>query len=237
MFLMMKLLYREKSEINATRPVDEPAETDPLAGLSEELSEDKGALLEQIHNTGAIQASMALCQFTEQEIRVSFPESQIVQLREIADFLGGEEEPVGGIYVGIAGSLEGGILMVMPVENMLRFHDYLYRQAPGTCSSLEEADMSGISELGNLLSAAFIDAISDETGIRVNSDTPEISVDMCQPVIDSVLAGFNQPGERILFTKALIYCDESPEVVCHLLMFLEPGSLKKLLASPQDNLE
>ncbi|MEE9309289.1 MAG: chemotaxis protein CheW, partial [Spirochaetia bacterium] len=215
----------------------EPAGTEPLEGLTEELNEGRGALLEEIHNAGAIQASMALSKLTEREVRVSFPESQLVQLGEIADFLGGEEKPVGGLYVGIEGSLEGGILIVMPVENMLKFHDQLYRQTPGTCSSLEEVDMSGISELGNILAASFISAISDGTGLGVKSDPPEISVDMCQPVIDSVLARFNQPGDRILFTKALIYCDESEEVVCHLLMFLEPESLKKLIVALVDNLE
>ena len=217
--------------------VPEPAGTDPLAGLTEELNEGRGVLLEEIHNAGAIQASMALSKLTDREVRVSFPESQIVPLGKIADFLGGEEEPVGGLYVGIEGSLGGGILMVMPVENMLRFHDQLYRQTPGTCSSLEKVDMSGISEFGNMLSASFINAISDGTGLGVKADPPEISVDMCQPVIDSVLARFNQPGDRILLTKALIYCDESEEVVCHLLMFLEPESLKKLTAVLVDNLE
>jgi len=215
----------------------ELAGADPLANLTEQLNDAKGVLLEEIHNEGAIQASMALSKLTAREVRVSFPESQIVRLGEIAGFLGGEEQPVGGLYVGIEGNLAGGILIVMPVENMLRFHEQLYRKAVGACSSIEDVDMSGISELGNILSASFINAISDGTGLAVNSDTPEISVDMCLPVIDSVLARFNQPGDRILLTKALIYYDESEDVVLHLLMFLEPESLKKLAAALVDGLK
>jgi chemotaxis protein CheC len=197
--------------------------------LAQEISEGKGALLEEIHNAGAIQASMAVSKLTGQEIRVSFPESQIITLSDVANNLGGEEVPVGGIYVGLAGELSGGMLIVLPEEHLLKFHEFLYRQQSGTCTSLEEVDFSGISELGNILSASFICAMSDETKLGIKNEAPEIIVDMCLSVIDSVLARFNQPGERILLTKALLFISESEEVVCHLLMFLEPESLQRLI--------
>lgn len=226
-----------KDEPEAEEPHAEDAQPDDSPNaLAMELKEGKQVLLEEIHNTGAIQASMALSQLTDREIRVSFPESQILRLAEIAEFLGGEEKQVGGVYVGIGGNLDGGILMVLPVESILDFHDRLYRRTPGTCTSIEGVDMSGISELGNILAASFLNAISDGTGLRVKSETPEISVDMCQPVIDSVLARFNQPGDRILLTKTLIYSKDKEEVMCHLLMFLEPESLRRLIKTLVDNL-
>ena len=184
--------------------------------------------VKEINNEGAVQASMALSRLTSREIRVSFPESQIIKLGEIPDLLGGPEAPVGGIYVGIEGDLEGGIMMVLPATGMLAFHDQMYGHPQGTCQCIEQVDMSAISELGNILAASFINAISNGTKLTVKSDSPEISVDMCEPVIDSVLARFSQPGERILFTKALIYSEGSDEVACHLLMFLVPESMRAL---------
>jgi len=204
--------------------------------LAQELSKGTGVLLEEIHNTGAIQASMSISQLTGQEIRISFPESQIVTLREVANNLGGEEAPVGGIYVGLTGELAGGMLIVLPQENLFKFHELLYQQPSGTCTSLEEVDLSGISELGNILSASFINAISNEAKLGLKNETPEISVDMCLSVIDSVLARFNQPGEHILLTKALLFSGETEEVVCHLLLFLEPESLQKLMDVLNNNL-
>jgi two-component system chemotaxis sensor kinase CheA len=210
---------------------EDDQQANPDQELDEELKESKGPLIEEIHNTGAIQASIALSRLTGSEVRVSFPESQIVQLGEVAGFCGGEETPVGGLYVGIEGSLDGAILMVIPVPSMLRFHERILRLAPGACTSLEEVDLSAVSELGNILASSFINAISDGAQLNVKSEVPEISVDMCQPVIDSVLARFNPPGDRILLTKALIYSEENEEVVCHLLMFLETESLRKLVSA------
>ena len=60
---------------------------------------------------------------------------------------------------------------------------------------------------------------------------------MCEAVIDSVLARFNQPGERILITEAVIYNAEDEHAACHLLMFLQPESLKILTAALMDDLD
>lgn len=207
--------------------------------LASELKESGGVFLEEIHNAGAIQASMSLSQLTGMEIRVSFPESQLVELGEVADVLGGEEKPVAGIYVAVEGGLEGGILLVIPEENLRRIHELLNRNLTASSASKkknQEMDLSGFSEFGNILAASFINAMSDWTKLTVRSEAPEISVDMCLAVIDTVLGRFSLPGERILLTRAMIFGQDSEQVVCHLLMFLEPESLHKLMQSLADNL-
>jgi two-component system chemotaxis sensor kinase CheA len=208
-----------------------------LNGRAMNMRECNRLLLEEVHNAGAIQASMAISQMTGLDILVSFPESHMVPLTEVADLLGGEEEPVGGIYVGLLKDLVGGILLVLPVADILKFHELLYREPSSTCTSLEKVDLSGISELGNILAASFLNAMADETQLRIKSETPEITVDMCLPVIDSVLARFNQPGEHILLTRAEIFGGDTEHVVCHLLMFLEPESLQKLVNAITDDLK
>ena len=89
--------------------------------------------------------------------------------------------------------------------------------------------MSGLSEMGNILACCFINAFADADGLVASAEVPEISIDMCLPVIDSVLARFNQPGDKILLTEAVIYGGDSENVVCHQLLFLEPDSLRKLM--------
>jgi hypothetical protein len=56
-------------------------------------------------------------------------------------------------------------------------------------------------------------------------------VDMCLPVIDAVLARFNQPGDKLLMTEAVIFGGGTENVVCHQVLFLEPDSLRKLLSA------
>jgi len=199
--------------------------------LARLVTGSKGRLLEDVNNTGAIQASMALSQFTGQEIRVSFPESRLVPLTEVAELMGGEEIAVGGIYVGVQGDLTGGMLMILPEKSLFAIDDLLHGRAAGTIQQIAEIDLSALSEMGNILASCFINAMADADHLNVSPEVPEISIDMCLPVIDSVLARFNQPGERILLTDAVIYSDGMENVVCHQALFLEPESLVRLMAA------
>jgi two-component system chemotaxis sensor kinase CheA len=185
--------------------------------------------MEQAHNAGAIQASLAMTQLSGREVRVSFPESRVVALTEVPASLGGPEASVCGIFVGITGQLAGGVLMVLPERNLLLFHELLHRLPPGSCAGPQEVDESAIGELGNVLAASFISALADETRLALKSQAPELKLDMCQAVIDSVLARFNQSGDRLLLTETVLYLDESQQVACHLLLFLDPESLARLL--------
>jgi chemotaxis protein CheC len=189
----------------------------------------KGRLLEDVNNQGAIQASMSLSQMTGHEIRVSFPESRLVAIKDVAEIMGGEESTVGGIYVGVQGDLAAGMLLVIPEKNLLVLDDLLHSRPAGTLTELGGVDLSGISELGNILASCFINAIADAAHLTLSPEVPEISIDMCLPVVDSVLARFNQPGEKLLMTEAIIFGEGTENVVCHQVLFLEPDSMRKLM--------
>jgi chemotaxis protein CheC len=215
---------------------DETAPAEPTADSRlEELARDvagaRGRLLEDVNNTGAIQASISLSQLTGHEIRVSFPESRLVAIRDIAEIMGGEENVVGGMYVGVQGDLDAGMLLVVPEKNLLVLDDLLHGRPVGTIGSVADVDLSGISEMGNILASCFINAIADATHLRLSPEVPEISVDMCLPVIDAVLARFNQPGDKLLMTEAVILGEGAENVVCHQVLFLEPDSLRRLMAA------
>jgi two-component system chemotaxis sensor kinase CheA len=212
----------------AAPPEDEQTEQS-MAELARIVAGEKGKLLEEVHNAGAIQASISLSQFTGQEIRVSFPESRMVPIRDVAELLGGEETTVGGIYVGVSGALIGGILLVIPESNLLKIDDMLHGRPVGTARQVTDIDVSAMSELGNILACCFINAIADSENIAANAEVPEMSIDMCLPVIDSVLARFNQPGDSLLLTEASIYGGGMDDVVCHQLLFMEPDSLRRLM--------
>ena len=189
----------------------------------------KGRLLEDVNNQGAIQASISLTQLTGQEIRVSFPESRLVAIKDVAEIMGGEESTVGGMYVGVQGDLAAGMLLVIPEPYLLLMDDVLHGRPSGTATRTAEVDLSAVSEMGNILASCFINAIADASRLNLSPEVPEISIDMCLPVIDSVLARFNQPGDNILLTQAVIYGGGLENAVCHQVLFLEPDSLRKLM--------
>jgi len=207
------------------------ATSTPMEQLARDVSSARGRLLEDVNNQGAIQASLSLSQLTGQEIRVSFPESRLVPIKDVAEAMGGEENTVAGMYVGVQGDLAAGMLLVIPEANLLALDDLLHHREAGTTRNVSEVDMSSISEMGNLLTASFLNAMADAAHLALSPEVPEISVDMCLPVIDSVLARFNQPGDTLLLTEAVIYAGGSESVVCHQVLFLEPDSYRRLMSA------
>ncbi len=124
------------------------------------------------------------------------------------------------------------MLLVIPEAYLLMIDDLLHRRPRGTSTQVSEVDLSGISEMGNILSSCFINAMADAARLTSPPRCPEISIDMCLPVIDSVLARFNQPGDKLLLTEAVIYGGGLENVVCHQVLFLEPASTAQASRRP-----
>lgn len=201
----------------------------------EEISEDQIILIEELHTNGAVNASISMSQLLERDVRVSFPSTKLVEIGNVASELGGEENPVGGVYVGIDGDINGGILIVLPYENILQFCDFLFRRDQGSTEEIGDDETSAILEMANILSASFINSVAESAEIKVMSKVPEISIDMCQSVIDSILIRFNRPGNKLLLTKAEIYLSEEEQAVCYILLFIEDDSMSMILKSVENS--
>jgi two-component system chemotaxis sensor kinase CheA len=185
--------------------------------------------LDKILVAGAVQASQSLTELLNRDVHVSFPEVKLLPLVDVAAVLGGPENQVGGIYVAIEGDIVGGALLVLPMEQVLQFSDLLFNRPLGTTEQIGVEEASGLKETGNMLTASFIGAIANATQFDVRPRIPEMSMDMCQAVIDGVLARFNHPGSRILLIEAELFYAEVHEVLCHLLILLERESMQRLL--------
>jgi two-component system chemotaxis sensor kinase CheA len=204
---------------------DAPGAPPPASSLLE-LEQAQRQMLEEIHAGGAVSASMSMSLFMDRDIRVSFPETRVINISQAGDELGGDENPVGGIFVPLHGDIRGAMLMVLPEKELLEFSDLIMRRKPGTTTRITEEESSGLMEMGNILTASFINAMADETGLSISLDVPEMRVDMCLSVIDNVLAGFNQPGERIILTQAELYFSDQEQAVCYMLLFLDVESME-----------
>jgi chemotaxis protein CheY-P-specific phosphatase CheC/chemotaxis signal transduction protein len=207
-------------------PETESAEEEPASAPLLELEQSQKQMLEEIHAGGAVSASMAMSQFVDRDIRVSFPETRVISLAQVGDKLGGDEAPAGGIFVPLHGDIRGAMLIVMPEGELLEFSDLIMRRETGTTTSVTEEESSCLLEMGNILTASFINSMADEMGLHINLDVPDMRVDMCLSIIDAVLAGFNQPGEHIILTQAELYFSNQEQAVCYMLMFLDAASME-----------
>ncbi len=221
----------ETVEVQAGAPQPVPESEESPAAFPFPWGEAELSRLEESLIGGAVNASQALSELLNRDIRVSFPETKIVPIGDVATSLGGEELPVGGIFVEIEGDIRGGTLLVLPIKYVNQFSDLLFNRPTGSTEQVSDEEMSALRETGNILSASFIGAICDVAGLNIRLRVPEMSMDMCMAVIDSVLVRFDHPGTHTLLIEADLFYAEQEQVVCHLLILLERDSFEQLMAA------
>ena len=115
-------------------------------------------------NIGAGHAATALSQMTGQPIMISVPRSSSRAVEEIPNQVSDGEEPVAAVLMQMLGDLTGLTLLVFPRATALRVAALMMTTPVGT-TELGELEQSAIKEAGNILSAAYLNALSEFMGM------------------------------------------------------------------------
>ena len=163
-----------------------------------ELTELERDALREIGHIGAAHASKALSKIIGQRINVGVPIVTATPLMQLPAVLGNREELIVGVYLPVTGDLEGSVLLVFPQQSALALSDLLMGREVGTAKTLEEIDKSALMEVGNILSAHCLTALSEFLGLRLVGRIPDLARDMVGAVIDSIIIKHSQRAEQAL---------------------------------------
>ncbi|MBO8159373.1 chemotaxis protein CheC [Thermosyntropha sp.] len=188
--------------------------------------------LREIGNIGAGNAATALAQMINSKIDMSVPQAKILLFSQVPELVGGSEQHVVGIYLRIEGSAPSSILFVIPIKQACLLVDMLMSKPLGTTSmeSFGDMEMSAMMELGNIISATYLNALAAFTGLKLLPSVPALGIDMAGAVMDAVLAQFGEVADHVLVLET-DFKKESVDIVGHFILLPEPGSLKIILQS------
>jgi len=85
-------------------------------------------------------------------------------------------------------------------------------------------------ELGNILSATYLNAMSMFTQLTFIPSVPALGVDMAGAILNAILAQFGEIADHVLLLETDFTKDED-EVVGHFFLLPEPGSLQTILTA------
>jgi chemotaxis protein CheC len=188
--------------------------------------------LREIGNVGAGNAATALAQMINSKIDMSVPKVNILPFTEVADIFGGPDLHVVGIYLQVSGSAPCNILFILRIEQALMLVDMLIGKAPGesTIEEINDMDISAMMELGNIIAATYLNALSMFTQIQFIPSVPALGIDMAGALMDAVLAQFGEVADHVLVLETEFKKDDQ-EVVGEFLLLPEPGSLNTILSA------
>lgn len=188
--------------------------------------------LREIGNIGAGNAATALAQMVQAKIDMTVPEVTILPFAEVPDLIGGADTHVTGIYFNVTGPAPTSILFILSIEKACLLIDMLLGRRPGetTAETLSELEMSAMMELGNILSATYLNALAMFTQLTFLPSVPALAIDMAGAVLDAILAQFGEIADHVLVLETQFVRDQE-EVVGHFFLLPEPDSLNTILAA------
>ena len=167
--------------------------------------------LREVANMGAGHAATALSQMTGSTIMISVPRINIARLEDIPPQIASPEEPVAAVLMHMLGDLTGRTLLVFPRPTAMRLSELMLRRPAGSSKGLGELEQSAIKEAGNILSGAYMNALSDFMGMMLLPSPPSLAVDMSQAVLSTAYVQFGSDRDYVFCVESEFYMKDMDE--------------------------
>jgi chemotaxis protein CheC len=167
--------------------------------------------LREVANIGAGHAATALSQMTGETIMISVPTINVARLEEVPPQITLPEEPVAAVLMHMLGDLTGRTLLVFPKPTAVRLSELMLRRPAGSSTDLGVLEQSAIKEAGNILSGAYMNALSDFMGLMLLPSPPSLAVDMSEAVLTTAYLQFGTDRDYVFCVESEFFMIDSGE--------------------------
>ncbi|MDB4875886.1 MAG: cheC [Gemmatimonadetes bacterium] len=185
--------------------------------------------LREVANIGAGHAATALSQMVGQTIMISVPTINVARLEEVPPQLAEPEEPVAAVLMHMMGDLTGRTLLVFPKRTALQLAAMLCRRAE-PAEEFGEMEQSAIKEAGNILSSAYMNALSDFMGMMLLPSPPSLAIDMSTAVLTTAYLQFGSDKDYVFCVESeFLMSDIDEKLRGFFLLLPDAASLQAIL--------
>ncbi len=137
-----------------------------------------------------------------------------------------EMNVMSAVYVKCAGDIHMGILLYLPEKESKTLAAKLLGKP--ISNELTGIATSSISEIGNILTASLINAISIDTGYKICSSVPGYAVEFFRTLVEAVVSDFGNESDTLVVSNIEL-CGVNSGMDIHMLLIQDPSEVKKLV--------
>jgi chemotaxis protein CheC len=167
--------------------------------------------LREVANIGAGHAATALSQMTGSTIMISVPTINIASLEDVPTQISEPEEPIAAVLMHMLGDLTGRTLLVFPRPTAMRLAELMLRRPAGSSQDMGPLEQSAIKEAGNILSGAYMNALSDFMGLMLLPSPPSLAVDMSSAILSTAFLQFGTDRDHVFYVESQFFLQEQNE--------------------------
>lgn len=195
----------------------------------EQVSEAYFDVLKEIGNIGAGNAMTALSQMLQCKVDMKVPQVRLLPFGEVGTIMGGEEQIMVGVYLGVEGDITGSMMFLVETSSAKHLINKIMMGMASDGDEFSEMELSAMKEVGNIITGAYLNSLSTLTNLKIYPSPPDLTVDMAGAILSVPAIQFGTIGDNLLLIQSQFYDDVAIDGYFILIPDLE--SYSKILTS------
>lgn len=189
-------------------------------------------VLREIGNIGAGNATTALSKLLDARIDMRVPKVNLAGFSEITGIIGDEEQVMVGILLSLEGDVNGMMMFLLDTASAGKLVAAVLKRDEAVEKDIydfDELELSALNEIGNIITGAYLSALSDLTKLTIVSSVPTLQVDMAGAILSIPAIEFSKIGDKVLLIETQF--DEESNINGYFLLVPELESYDVILSS------
>ncbi len=196
----------------------------------EEVNSTYYDVLKEIGNIGAGNATTAVANMIGLKIDMQVPQVKLLTFQELSTAICPEDETIVGIFLEVNGDIDGSMMFLLKLESARYLVNTLMMLPPENKSlSFDEMEQSALKEIGNIIAASYLNALSSLTNMMIAPSIPYISIDMAAAILSVPAIQFGQYGDKALMISTEF--GDDVKIEGYFILLPELDSYDKILRS------
>ncbi len=195
----------------------------------EEVNNRYVDVLKEIGNVGAGNAMTAIASMLGIRIDMNVPKVELLEASKLGSAICPEEEIIVGIFLEVQTDINGSMMFLMKMDSARFLVNKLMGRNTEDEKEFDEMDLSALKEIGNIIAASYLNALSVMTNLMITPSIPYIAVDMAASILSVPAISFGQFGDNAL----LIQTEFGDDVMIsgYFILMPEQDSYEKILTA------
>ena len=162
------------------------------------------------------------------------PQVRLLEFSDVGEIVGGDEKIMVGIYLQVEGDVEGSMMFIMDKTAAAHIVNRMAGMIVIDEDKAEEYEFgemecSAVKEVGNIITGAYLNALSGITSLKILPSVPEIGIDMAGALLSVPAVEFGVFGDHILLIQTRF--SDDVELDGYFILIPDMESYEKILTS------
>jgi chemotaxis protein CheC len=164
-------------------------------------------LIHQLFTTATYDASMAMCRWTNGRISLTLDEVRELPLEQICSEFNFGDELLTMVVLTLDGEVGGDMVLTFDEKNGRQLAASLLKQPAQDSPTWSELEISALTETGNILSCAYLNALTRVIGVELIPSPPYFIQDYGASVLQQTLMNQAAHTDKIVIGRTTFLND------------------------------